>query len=158
MMNLCSPDFFRNYEHTHRATIPMMTILQQAKFYTCSLELIFCDTLAHRSRRTNTAGHHLQHVVDIVGTTPLLMCKHVDLVLSLRLLDDLAVSTHAVLGVRLGEGIGHESSLVQTSEGDELPAVAESGKTLDVRLLLIARHSALPIEGWRKVVRKSVRH
>ena len=121
------------------------------------LELVLSNTLTHRRRRAHTTAHHLQQVVNIVGSTPLLVRKNLDLVLRLGLLDDLAICAHALLGIRFGEGVGHERGLVQTREGDELPAVAESTQALDVSFLLIARHRALPIEGGGEVVSQSVK-
>jgi hypothetical protein len=41
------------------------------------------------------------------------MLQHIDLVLRLRLLDNLAIRAHALLRIRLGERVGHESGLVQ---------------------------------------------
>jgi hypothetical protein len=117
------------------------------------LELILRDALTHGCCRTHTTADHLQHIIDIIRSTPLLMREHIDLVLRLWLLNDLAVRTHAVLGVRFREGIGHERALVQTCERDELPAVTEFGETLDVGFLLVTRHGSFPVEGGREVVR-----
>lgn len=41
---------------------------------------------------------------------------------------------------------------MQTRERDELPAVAQLAQTLDIRLLLRARHGSLPVERGREVV------
>lgn len=84
------------------------------------------------------------------------MRHDIDLVLHLGLLDQLSISPHPLLGVGLGEDVGDERGGVQAGEGDELPAVAEFGEALDVRLLLVARHGRLPVEGGREVVRESV--
>jgi len=69
-----------------------------------------------------------------------------------RLLDDLTIGPHALLGVGLGEGIGHKRRLMQAGERDELPAVTKRGEALDVGFLLVARHGRFPVEGGREVV------
>lgn len=83
------------------------------------------------------------------------MRDDVDLVLHLRLLDEFAVGTHAALGEALGERVADECRAVQARQCDELPAIAQSCETLDVRLLLVARHRLLPVEGWGEVVCES---
>jgi len=111
------------------------------------LELLLRNTLAHGAGAADTASHHLQQVVDVVGTAPFLVGDNVDLALHLGLLHQLAVRAHAVLGVRLGELVRDERGRVQTGQRDELPAVAELAETLDVRLLLLGGHGSLPVEG-----------
>lgn len=123
----------------------------------CDLfELILCDTLAHSTCATDTTSDHLQHLIDIVSTTPFLMGNNINLVLDLWLLNKLAISTHALLRVRLGEGVADEGGGVQASKGNELPAVAELSETLDVSLLLGGGHGLLPIERGGKVVGQSI--
>ena len=116
------------------------------------LELVLGDTLTHRSGTADTAGDHLQHVIHVVGATPFLVGDHIDAILHLGLLYQLAVSTHSVLGVVLREGVGDERGGVQTGKGDELPAVSQLTKSLDVCLLLVAGHGLLPVERRRQVV------
>jgi hypothetical protein len=115
-------------------------------------ELILSNTLAHGTGTANTAAHHLKQVIRVVGTTPFLVCDNVDTVVHLWLLDQLAVCSHALLGIGLGELIGDEGGLVETGEGNELPAVAELCETLNVGLLLVAGHGGLPVEGWGEIV------
>lgn len=120
------------------------------------LELIFGNTLAHSRRRTYTAGHHLQKIVDVVCSTPLLMRKHIDLVLRFWFLDDFAVRPHSLLSICLGECVGHKSALVQTGERDELPAVTQFGQALDVGFLLVTWHGGFPVERGREIIRQSI--
>lgn len=80
------------------------------------------------------------------------MGDHVDTLLHLGLLDQLAVRAHSVLGEVLRELVADERGRVQTGQGDELPAVTQLAQALDVRLLLVARHRLLPVEGRRQVV------
>jgi hypothetical protein len=119
-----------------------------------SFELVLRNTSTHGTRTRHTTLHHLQQLIRVVRTRPLLMLHHIHTAIHLRLLDQLAIGTHALLAVRAAELIRDERGGVQTSQGDELPAVPEVGKTLDVRLLLVARHRSLPVERRRQVVRE----
>lgn len=118
------------------------------------LELIFRHASAHGSRRADAASHHLQQVVRVLGTGPLLVLDDLDSSFHLGLLDQLAIRPHALLRVGFAERVRHQSRLVQTSERDELPAVTQRRKTLDVRLLLVLGHGRLPVERRRQVVRE----
>ena len=54
------------------------------------------------------------------------------------LLDQLAVGTHAALGVVARELVGDQGGAVQAGQRDELPAVAEGAEAFDVRFLVVA--------------------
>ena len=84
------------------------------------------------------------------------MLDDVDAQLNLGLLDELAVGAHADLGVGAGEAVAGEGRGVQARQGDELPAVAQGGEAADVRLLLVAGHGRLPVEGRGEVVGESI--
>ena len=117
-----------------------------------SFKLILGDTLAHRRGRAHTARDHLQHVVDIVGAGPFLMGDDINFAFDFRFLNKFSIGTHALLSKCFGELIGDQSRGMQTGKRNELPAVAQLGKALDVGFLLVAWHSCFPIEGWRKIV------
>src|SRR6478735_4356901 len=117
-------------------------------------ELVLSDTCAHSSRGTDAACDHLLQLVDICSTAPFLVLDDVNLLVHLRLLNKLTVGTHADGAVGLCKLVADQSCCVQTCKSDELPAVTERGQATNVSLLLIARHSCLPVEGWRKVVSK----
>lgn len=116
------------------------------------MELILRDTLTHSGSRANTTSDHLQQLIDIVGTTPLLMLDDINTQLRLGLLHQLAIRTHTLLAVRLGKLVANQGRGVQTSQGDKLPAVAQLGQTLDVSDLLVGRHGGLPVERGGQVV------
>lgn len=120
-------------------------------------ELILGDALAHGAGGADAAGDHLLQVVDVIRAAPLLVADDVDAELHLGLLDELAVGAHALGGVGAGEAVRGEGGGVQPREGDELPAVAQGGEAADVRLLLVAGHGGLPVEGGGEVVREPVR-
>lgn len=122
------------------------TIITEYIKFRLVLELVLSHTLAHSSSAAHTTRDHLEQVIDVVGTTPLLVGDDVNALLHLGLLDQLAVGAHAVLGIGLGELVGDERGGVQTGQGDELPAVTQLAETLDIGLLLIARHGFLPVE------------
>lgn len=119
------------------------------------MELILRNALPHRTRTTHAALHHLQQLIDIIGTTPLLMLDHVHTAIHLGFLDQLPVRPHALLAVCLGELVRDERRGVQARERDELPAVAELREPLDVGLLLGAGHGRFPVEGGGEVVCES---
>lgn len=116
------------------------------------IELILRDTLPHRTRGAHTTGNHPQQLIRIVGAAPLLMRDDVDLAVHLGLLDQFAVGAHALLAEGRAELVRDERRGVQAGERDELPAVAEGRKALDVRFLLVAGHGRLPVERGREVV------
>lgn len=118
------------------------------------MELVLSDTGTHGGGGADAARHHLLQLVHIGGSAPLLVLDDVDLLLHLRLLHKLAVGTHADSAVGLGELVADQGGRVQTSQGDELPAVAELGQAADVGLLLSAGHGSLPVERGGKVVGK----
>ncbi len=89
-----------------------------------SLELILRNTFPHRAGRAHATSDHLQHIIHIVRSAPLLMGDHVDLAFHLGLLHQLPVRAHTVLGESFGELIADERGGVQAGKGDELPAVA----------------------------------
>lgn len=111
------------------------------------MELVLGNTLTHGTRGADTARDHLEQVVHIIGTTPLLMRDNIDLAFHLGLLDQLAVGTHAALRECLGELIRNQRRRVQTRECNELPAVAELGEPLDVGFLILGGHGGFPVEG-----------
>ena len=131
---------------------------KEKKFYNTSsstrlfLELVLSDTLTHSSGTADTTADHLQHVVNIVGTAPLLVSDDVHAELHLGLLDQLAVGAHALVREGAGELVRDEGGGVQARQGDELPAVTQGAQTLDVGLLLVAGHGLLPVEGGGEVV------
>jgi hypothetical protein len=120
------------------------------------MELRLGDTLAHGTGTADATGDHLEQVVDVVCATPLLVGDHVDLVLHLGFLDQLAVRAHAALREGPRELVRDQCRRVQARKRDELPAVAEVGESLDVRFLVLRCHGGFPVEGWRKVVCQSV--
>lgn len=105
-----------------------------------SLKLSLSHLLTHGRRARNTSGNHLQHVIDVVRAGPLLVSNHVDSILHLRLLNQRAISLHAVLGEVLRKGVGDEGGRVQARKGDELPAVAELAEARNVGFLLLTGH------------------
>jgi hypothetical protein len=117
-----------------------------------SMELIFSDTLAHGAGAANTTSHQLEEIICVVGTAPFLVSDDFASRVHLWLLDQLSISTHTMLAVCLGEGISNESSLMQTSKSNELPAVTEFSQSVNVGLLLITWHGSLPVERRRQVV------
>ena len=121
------------------------------------MKLILRHTPTHRRRATHTASNHLQHLIRIRGTAPLLMLDHIDTELHLGLLHQLAIRTHALLRVGARKAVADQRRRVQARERDELPAVAELGEAADVRLLLVARHGRLPVEGGGEIVGESKR-
>lgn len=105
----------------------LQNIVPKAFTYTtrsASLELILRNTFPHRTGRAHTTSNHLQHIIHIVRSAPLLMSDHVDLAFHLGLLHQLPVRAHTVLGEGFGELIADERGGVQAGKGDELPAVA----------------------------------
>merc|ERR1712176_1441326 len=97
---------------------------KQLAIITTSMELILSNALAHRRRRRNTTSNHLQQIIRIISTAPLLVRHNLHTTLHLRLLHKLAISAHSLLRECLGECVGDERGLVQTGQRDELPAVA----------------------------------
>lgn len=120
------------------------------------MELLLRHTFTHRTSTAHTTLHHLQQLVDVIGSRPFLVLDHVDAAVHLGLLHQLAIGTHALPAVRLGEGVRDQGRRVQTSKRDKLPAVSQFAETLNVRLLLRARHGSFPVERWRKVVSEPV--
>lgn len=120
------------------------------------MELLLRHTFTHRTSTAHTTLHHLQQLVDVIGSRPFLVLDHVDAAVHLGLLHQLAIGTHALSAVRLGEGVRDQGRRVQTSKRDKLPAVSQFAETLNVRLLLRARHGGFPVERWRKVVSEPV--
>lgn len=118
------------------------------------MELVLGDTLAHRARTRHATLDHLQQLIHVVRTGPLLVLDDIDTTIHLRLLHQLAVGTHALAAVGAAELVGDQRRGVQTRERDELPAVAQLRETRDVGLLLRAWHRRLPVERWRQVVRQ----
>lgn len=116
------------------------------------MKLILRDALAHSSGTAHAAGDHLLQLVDVGSAAPLLVAHDVDARGHLGLLDELAVGAHALAGVGAGEGVAGQRRRVQARQRDELPAVPQRGQPPDVRLLLVARHGRLPVEGGREVV------
>lgn len=110
------------------------------------MELIFSHALAHGRCATDSTRDHLLQFVHIGRATPFLVLDHVDALLHFGLLDQLAVRTHAHLAVRLGELIANQRRRVETSERNELPAVAKRCQAANVRLLFCAWHGCLPVE------------
>ena len=76
------------------------------------LKLILCNPLPHRTRTTNAAGNHLQHIVNIIRPAPLLMRNHIDLILHFRLLHQFPVRTHPLFGERAGKLVADEGGRV----------------------------------------------
>jgi hypothetical protein len=70
------------------------------------MKLVLSNPLPHSSRTTNTPSHHLQLVINELGTTPLLMRDHIDLRLHLRFLDEFAICTHSAGCKGGGELVG----------------------------------------------------
>lgn len=54
-----------------------------------SLELVFCDTLAHGSGTGHTTRDHLKQLVNVVGTRPFLVLENLDAHLRNTLVTDL---------------------------------------------------------------------
>ena len=48
-----------------------MTVMNAMNRSQFRLELVFCDTLAHRCRRRHTTGHCLYEIIGVIGTAPL---------------------------------------------------------------------------------------
>jgi hypothetical protein len=119
-----------------------------------TLELGLGNLLTHSSSGGNTTSDHLEETVNVVSTRPLLVSNDIDTVLHLGLLDQRSVSLHSLLGVSLSEGVRDKSVGVESSQGDELPAVSKLSKTGDVSLLVIGGHGRLPVERRRQVVGK----
>jgi len=99
-------------------------IAVEPSFNSMAFELILCNTFAHRARTTHTTCDHLQQIICIIRSRPLLMGNYIDAILHFRLLDQFAISAHALLSICLAEGIRHECCLVQTCKRNELPAIA----------------------------------
>jgi hypothetical protein len=119
-----------------------------ASHFSHLMELVLGHAFAHRTGAAHATLHHLQQLIDIVSTGPLLVLDDVDTTVHLGLLHKLAVRTHALLAVRFGELIRDQGGGVQTCKRDKLPAVSQLAETLDVSGLLVARHSRLPVERW----------
>jgi hypothetical protein len=118
-------------------------------------KLILSNTLAHRTRATNTSAHHLQQLIRIVRAAPLLVRNNLNALLHLRFLHNLAVSPHAPVGESGRERVGDESGRVQARERDELPAVAHGREARDVGFLVFGLHGRFPVEGGGEVVGES---
>src|SRR5690606_32851277 len=67
-----------------------------------SFELVLSDTSTHSASTADTASQHHQHIVNVVGTTPLLMRHNLDAVLHLWFLNEFTIGSHADLGIGLG--------------------------------------------------------
>lgn len=119
------------------------------------VKLVLGDTFTHRTRTRDTTSDHLEELVAVVCSAPLLVLHHVDGTVHLGLLDQLAVGAHAVLRVGLGELVADQRGRVQAGQRDELPAVAQGGQASDVGLLLVARHGGFPVEGRGQIIRES---
>lgn len=151
--------------HPTRKCYPILLFLSQLLYvhhpllpFTASmpLELILSNSSTHRGSRADPTSQHGQHRVDIARARPLLMRHDIVLAVHLGLLNHLTIRPHAVLSVGSGEVVRDEGVGMQASEGDELPAVAELAEALNVRLLLVAGHGGLPVEGGGEVVGESV--
>lgn len=116
------------------------------------MELVLRNALPHRGGAAHAAGDHLLQLVDVRGAAPLLVLDHVDAALHLGLLHKLAVRAHAAGRVRPRKLVADERRRVQARQRDELPAVPQRRQAPDVRLLLVARHRRLPVEGRGEVV------
>lgn len=80
-------------------------------------ELRLSNLFTHSRGRRHTAGDHLQHVVDVVCSTPLLVKDDIDAVLYFWLLYEIAVGFHTLLSIVLCEGI--YVALVQVYSGEK---------------------------------------
>ena len=121
------------------------------------MKLVFGDPLAHCCGAADAARDHLLELVDVIGAAPLLVLHHVDSAFGLGLLYQLAVRPHPHLAEGLGELIAGERRRVQACQRNELPAVAQLRESPDIRLLLVPRHSRLPVERGREIVREPAR-
>jgi hypothetical protein len=110
------------------------------------MELVLCHTFAHCTGTAHTTLYHLEQLINVIRTTPLLVLDDIDAAVHLGLLYQLAIRAHALSTVCLCELVRDERRGVQTRERDKLPAVPELAETLDVRFLLVAWHRRLPVE------------
>merc|ERR1712139_599910 len=72
------------------------------------LELRLSHTCTHDSSRCCAPGYHIDHRIDNVSATPLLMRQRLNTILALFTLDQLHVSGRSTLSVLLGEVIDAE--------------------------------------------------
>lgn len=54
-----------------------------------SLELVFCDSLAHGSSTRHTARDHLKQLIDVISSRPFLMLKNLYTILESMLVTGL---------------------------------------------------------------------
>ena len=80
------------------------------------MELIFCNALAHRTRATDASTNHLQQLIRIVGTAPLLVREHITADLALAALHELDVCLHALSRIRARKEVADVRVRVQTAE------------------------------------------
>ena len=109
-------------------------------------KLLLRDTFPHRTRAAHSTRNHSQEIIRIICATPLLMCYYITPTLHLRLLDQLAVSAHALLRERTTELVRDQCRGVQARQCDELPAVAQLAEALDIGFLVGGAHGCFPVE------------
>ena len=118
-------------------------------------KLILRNTLAHRTSTAHTTTDHLQQLIRVICTTPLLVRNNLHALLHLGFLHNFAVGAHSALRIRGSKRVGDQSRRVQAGERDELPAVTHRGEALDVGFLVGGLHGGLPVEGGGEVVGES---
>ena len=62
-------------------------------------KLFLCDPLPHRTCTAYTSRHHLEHIIYVIRSTPLLVRDNVAPALHLRLLDQLPICAHPAFRV-----------------------------------------------------------
>lgn len=77
------------------------------------MKLVLSNTLTHSTGTRDTTSDHLEQIIHIIGTAPLLVRDDVNLALHLGLLDQLAVGAHTALGERLRELVRDQGRRVQ---------------------------------------------
>ena len=60
-------------------------------------ELLLGDPLPHRTRTTHPTRDHLEQIIHVICSTPLLVRNDIAAAFHLRLLDQLAIRAHASL-------------------------------------------------------------
>ena len=100
-------------------------------------------------------GGELDLTVLEVGTRPFLMQKLVDLLHFFLALDVLNEGEHADLLIGPREDLGDQGVHVETSKGDELPAIAHLGQIWHKVLDIILGHLlSVPVEARGEIVRE----